>query len=159
MGKKTLIAVGLVTALGLLFILGCGRHCCGHLCGTHGGHGHGGRHGDWMIKKAEKELGLNQEQKARLMAARDTLMARRMEFRSARAAFVAELVAQVKGESIDTAKLNALIAEHEGKIPALRQSFIAELAAFHATLSAEQRGKLAELLEKLHARKKKHMDH
>ena len=71
-----------------------------------------------------------------------------------------ELIAQLQKDVLDQGQLKKIAATHKGEMDEMANLLIDRLAKFHATLTAEQKVKLAELLkEKEKCRKSCFFDH
>lgn len=134
----------LTVTAGALLLAGCYRGHCGH--------------GGWRAspeEKAEKvaghiakELDLTADQKTRLDAIKNDILARKGDFRSLKEGFHEELLGQLRAGAVDANQVNQSLEQREAKAKELRAFLVAKFAEFHALLEPAQREKLAARIEK-----------
>jgi len=103
---------------------------------------------DWMTGKIAKHLDLDEQQKAKLAAVKDEMMAARAESQKERKATMEEVIAQVQSDRLDQAKLTRLFEQHQAGQTRLMQRVLPKVAEWHATLRPEQRAEAVEHLRK-----------
>ena len=130
------VAIGGLVLAGALVGAGCHRH---HTPAERA---------DWMTSKIAKHLDLDDQQKAKLMAVRDEMVAARAESQPERKAIMEELIAQVQSDRLDQAKLARLFEQHQAGQTRLMQRVLPKLAEWHATLRPEQKAEAVEHLRK-----------
>lgn len=96
---------------------------------------------------AAKEADLDDQQKAKLMAARDGMVAARAESQQEDKGTIEEVIAQVKGDRLDQVKLTQLMDRHQAEQKRIMQPVLPKVTEWHATLRPEQK---AEAVEHLH---------
>lgn len=143
--KGLYLAVVSILLSGIWIISGCGHRP------------HGDR-AEWMTEKIVSELELDEAQKKQLNSFRDELKEKRQELRNSRSTIEEELIAQLRNEKIDQEHLKEVIAKEEVKLNEMVSTFVTQLAAFHDSLTPEQRTKLAEMLKKWDNHRQKHHD-
>ena len=109
-----------------------------------------------MTSKIAKHLDLDDQQKAKLMAVRDEMVAARAESQSEHKAMMEEAIAQVQSDRLDQAKLTQLMDRHQAEQKRVMQRVLPKIADWHATLRPEQKAEAVEHLRKLMDR---HGDH
>ena len=97
---------------------------------------------DFMVDYISETLDLSESQQEQLNRIKDELMAKARQMRAERASMYEELVAQLRGEEIDQARVRAMIAERRARIDAIIDLLVTRLAEFHKTLTLEQKDKL-----------------
>jgi protein CpxP len=107
---------------------------------------------DKMVSKVAKELDLNEQQKAKLLAVKDAFLTARAQVRKEHDALFEEGVAIVQSNELDQAKALQLLERHQALHRQVAPSVIAKLAEFHASLTPEQRAKGIERLKHFHDR-------
>lgn len=131
-GLTILLVGALVTSLGLFS--GCRQPAGAHKA-------------EFIVDYISETLDLDESQQAQLNEIKDELMAKAGQMRIDRASMHAELVAQLRSEEIDQARVKALIAEHRAKMDEIIDLIVVRLAEFHKTLSPEQKEKLIAKIE------------
>lgn len=129
------------------------RACGGRGAGACAGggsafHGHGdGRGPSRSLRRLFWHLGASREQARALRDAaasvREVAFARAGEVRRTRD----DVAEALRGESLDSARIEAAFARHDEALAAMRTAVRDALAKVHATLDAKQRDRLADLLE------------
>lgn len=107
---------------------------------------------DRMVGKITKELDLNEQQKARLEAVKNTFLEVRAQTRKEQDALFDEALALVQSAQLDQAKVLQLMERHQALQRQAAPAVVAKLAEFHASLTPEQRAKAVEQLRHLHDR-------
>ena len=100
----------------------------------------------WVTGKLASKLDMNTEQKAKLEAIKNDLLAEHKKWDGTRLDWLAELEKQFKAE-IDKETLNKMADADQAKLKASRMVLIDKLAEFHAMLDSKQRAKVAGFLE------------
>ena len=136
--RKTIIT-GTVIALrlSLLVFSGC----------RHRGH-HGGA--EFMIDYMSEALDLTDAQQEQLDEIKEEFFTKAKQLHEEKKAQHDEFMALVQAESIDPVQLKALVAKHRARMDEMVDLAVDRVVAFHATLSAEQKEKLVEKIEKFH---------
>lgn len=111
------------------------------------------RGAEFMMDYMAEALDLNETQLAMANSYKDEIRAKVMAMHSEKRKMYDELKAQLGSETIDTVRVKALVAEHRSGMDQVIDLVVDRIAAFHATLSPEQRTKLVSKLEKF---EKKH---
>ena len=137
-GLTAFLVGALITSLGLFS--GCRRSSGAHKAA-------------FIVDYISETLDLDDSQQALLNQIKDELMAKADQMRADRASMHAELIAQLRSEEIDQARVKAMIAGHRAKMDEVIDLIVFRLAEFHKTLSPEQKEKL---IAKIEAFKKWH---
>jgi Spy/CpxP family protein refolding chaperone len=103
---------------------------------------------DWMTNKIAKHLDLDDQQKAKLMAVRDEIVAARAEFQPEHKAIMDEVMAQVQSDRLDQAKLTQLMDRHQAEQRRVMQRVLPKVTDWHATLRPEQKAEAVEHIRK-----------
>ena len=130
------VAIGALVLAGALVGAGCHRH---HTPAERAA---------WMTNKIAKHLDLDDQQKAKLMAVRDELMAARAESQQEHKAIMEDVVAQVQSDRLDQAKLTQLMDRHQAEQKRVMQRVLPKVAEWHATLRPEQKAEAVEHIRK-----------
>jgi len=130
------VVVGTLVLAGALVGAGCHRH---HTPSERA---------DWMTGKIAKHLDLDDQQKAKLIAARDEMVAARAESRQEHKAIMEDIIAQVKSDRLDQAKLTELMDRHQAEQKRLMQRVLPKVTEWHATLRPEQKAEAVEHLRR-----------
>jgi len=130
------VVVGTLVLAGALVGAGCHRH---HTPSERA---------DWMTGKIAKYLDLDDQQKAKLIAARDEMVAARAESRQEHKAIMEDIIAQVKSDWLDQAKLTELMDRHQAEQKRLMQRVLPKVTEWHATLRPEQKAEAVEHLRR-----------
>lgn len=138
MKKSATIIFTLLVGGGLLLFGGC-RH----------GHYDGDSHIDFVIDYLDEVLDLDQAQQAQLVGIKKEMKAKADTLQASKKEMHSLFKEQLAGEIIDTERVKAAIAEHRLQFDHLIDPAVDHLAAFHATLTPEQRQKLIAKLEKM----------
>lgn len=129
-------AVGLAILAGVLGASACHRH---HTPAERA---------EWMTGKIAKELKLDEQQKAKLAAVRDEVLAARAESKKERRAMMEEVIAQVQSERLDQAKVAQLFEQHQAGQTRMLTRVLPKVAEWHASLRPEQKAEAVEHLRK-----------
>jgi Spy/CpxP family protein refolding chaperone len=132
------VAAALVATVGL-GAAACNRHSPEHRA-------------EWITGKIASELDLNDAQKVKLDAVKTEFLAVRKEVHKDRAQTFKDLIAQVRAKDLDTRKLQAIVEAKTKAVETASPRVIGRIAEFHASLSEQQRDKLATKLEELQAK-------
>jgi Spy/CpxP family protein refolding chaperone len=131
---------GLYVGLIMLMVIG--------VAGLEGCRRHGGGHqAAFMIDYATEALDLSDAQVAQLNRIKAELVEKGRQMNADRDEMRAEIIAQLKNETIDQQRLKQLVAVKRAQIEELIDLMIERLAEFHRTLSPEQKAKLVAKLE------------
>ena len=136
MHKTFRVVVGTLVLAGALVGAGCHRH---HTPAERA---------DWMTSKIAKHLDLDDQQKAKLMAVRDEMVAARAESQQEHKAIMEDVIAQVKSDRLDQAKLTQLMERHQAEQKRVMQRLLPKAADWHATLRPEQKAEAVEHIRK-----------
>ena len=134
--KTFRVVVGTLVLAGALVGAGCHRH---HTPSERA---------DWMTSKIAKHLDLDDQQKAKLTAVRDEMVAARAESQQEHKAIMEDVIAQVKSDRLDQAKLTHLMERHKAEQKRVMQRLLPKAADWHATLRPEQKAEAVEHIRK-----------
>jgi len=137
--RTTLILLAVMAAVGGLLGLGGCRDRAHH------------RGAEFMLDYLSETLDLSADQQEALEQIKTEMFAQIRQMRAQREAHHGELMAQLRAEEMDAARLKELIAQHRAQMDALMDLGVERLVAFHRTLSPEQKEKLAAKIEKFHS--------
>lgn len=129
-------AVSMAILVGLLGTSACFRH-----------HSPAER-ADWMTGKIAKRLDLDDQQKAKLAAVKDELLAARAESQKERRANMEEVVAQVKSDRLDEDKVAQLIERHQAGQTRMMQRVLPKVSEWHASLRPDQKAEAAKMIQR-----------
>jgi Spy/CpxP family protein refolding chaperone len=107
-----------------------------------------GKRAECAVSRISSKLDLSKEQEKVLVGIKDELMAKRGEFKPVRTALFDEIVRQTRSDKVDAGEINKRLDALEAKIREMRPILVSRFAEFHATLTPEQRAKLANEMEK-----------
>lgn len=130
------VAVGTLVLAGALVGAGCHRHHTPE------------ERADWMTSKIAKHLDLDDQQKAKLGAVRDEMVAARAESQQEHKAIVEGVIAQVQSDRLDQSKLTQLMERHQAEQKRVMQRLLPKVADWHATLRPEQKTEAVEHIRK-----------
>lgn len=136
MHKTFRVVVGTLVLAGALVGAGCHRH---HTPAERA---------DWMTNKIAKHLDLDDQQKAKLIAVRDEMVAARAESKQEHKAIMEDVITQVQGDRLDQAKLIQLMDRHQVDQKRVMQRVLPKVAEWHATLRPEQKAEAVEHLRR-----------
>jgi Spy/CpxP family protein refolding chaperone len=146
-GNKKMVVVTSVLVAALMLIGGAS------LLYAHFGHqgGPGSRSADerfaWISERLSKRLDLNDAQRQEVQSIVKELGEKRNELHGLRSKGREELLTILRAENVDQNRVKQLVAEHKQVIGDLITSATDRLTDFAATLSPEQRARLAEAIE------------
>lgn len=129
-------AVGIAVLVSLLVTSACFRH---HTPAERA---------DWMTGKIAKQLNLDDQQKAKLAVVKDELLAARAEAQKERRGTMEEVIAQVKSDRLDEAKLAQLIEQHQAERTRMMQQVLPKVSEWHASLRPDQKAEAAKLIQR-----------
>ncbi len=130
------VAIGALVLAGALVGAGCHRHHTPE------------ERADWMTSKIAKHLDLDDQQKAKLMAVRDEMVAARAESQQEHKAIMEEVIAQVQSDRLDQAKLTQLMDRHQAEQKRVMQRVLPKVTEWHATLRPDQKKEAVEHIRK-----------
>jgi hypothetical protein len=107
---------------------------------------------DRRFEALSQELDLNGEQRARLENVRDLVHERRDELRTEREAHAAELLEAIEAGQIDHEGVHGLIDAKADQLRTTAHLVADELIALIESMDGDQRARLVERLETMHAR-------
>lgn len=151
--KKVLgiAAAGLLAVAGVVALTGFRGGCGGH------GHGRGGHDPERMaafvtdhVDDALDDLDATPDQRARIHAVKERLLAAGAKAREGRKAAHGALLAEWKSEAPDRARLHALVDERVEEMRALAHEAVDAGVEVHGVLAPEQRAKLGRKAERWH---------
>ena len=131
-GLSILLVSILISGLGLFG--GCRRSAHDHKA-------------EFMVDYISETLDLDDSQKAQLNQIKNELMAKVRQMRAGKDSMFEELVAQLRSEEIDQARVKALIAERRAQMDEFVDLLVVRLAEFHKTLTQEQKDTLVAKIE------------
>ncbi len=105
---------------------------------------------EWVVKRLSSELDLNENQKKEVNRIKDEILAKRKDFKVDHQQMYETVLSQVKGESVDEARLNQLFQDKETQFKEMRGFMISKFAEFHKVLTPVQREKLASKMNEFH---------
>lgn len=103
---------------------------------------------EWLVKRINKELDLNDSQKQTLQRIKEELIAKHNAEKPQIQQQFSELNQLIRAETLDQAKLKELRKRHQAHREAMEALFVEKVVEFHKVLSAEQRNKAADLMQK-----------
>ncbi|TGL61112.1 hypothetical protein EHQ64_12900 [Leptospira sarikeiensis] len=107
---------------------------------------------NYIVKKLKSELDLTDAQAATLDKIKEDVLAKRKELKMTGPFLPKEAVEELRADKLNPDKWNKLGEEREKKIATLRVFFTKKAVEFHAVLTPEQRGKLADLILKFQSK-------
>ncbi len=133
----TRAAVGMAVLVSLLGTSACFRH-----------HHTPAERADWVTGKIATRLDLDDQQKAKLAVVKDEMLAARAESQKERRATLEEVIAQVKTDRLDEAKLAQLIEQHQAERTRMMQRVLPKVSEWHASLRPDQKAEAAKLIQR-----------
>lgn len=112
-------------------------------------HGHD-RGAEFAVDYVSEVLDLTETQEQQLNQIKAELMEKAAQMRANTAKYHDEIVAQLRSEEIDQARVKAIIAEHRAQMDELIDLMVVRISEFHRTLTPQQRDKLVSKLEDFH---------
>ena len=97
-----------------------------------------------MTGQVAKHLNLDDQQKAKLAAVKDEVLAARTESQKEHRAIMEAVITQVQSDRLDQAKLAQLIEQHRAERTRIMQRALPKVAEWHATLRPEQKAEAVE---------------
>lgn len=137
--KKTAFLVTTFLLGGILLLFGGCKH----------GQGDKEAHLDFVVDYLDAVLDLDATQQAQLDGIKQELLTELQGLQASRKEMHPLIKAQLAEPQIDTAVVKQAIGEHRRQLDRIVDMAIDRVAAFHATLSPEQRQKLIERLDKM----------
>ena len=102
---------------------------------------------EFMVDYISETLDLDATQQAQLNQIKNELMEKAQQMKDGRASMYGEIIAQLRSEEIDQARVMAIIAERRAQMNELIDLLVVRLAEFHKTLTQEQKEKLVAKIE------------
>jgi len=112
-------------------------------------HDHG-RGAEFAVDYVSEVLDLTETQQRQLNQIKEELMEKSAQMRASKAKYHDEIVAQLRSEEIDQARVKAMITEHRAQMDELIDLMVVRISEFHRTLTPEQKEKLVSKLEDFH---------
>lgn len=103
---------------------------------------------DHIVEHMVKKLDLNDAQKAQLDKIKGEFLAKRQELITSRGGTFEEANALMRSDTIDQARLNALVDKNKEQATDMVQFVFAKFTEIHDMLTPEQREKLVSKIEK-----------
>lgn len=133
-------SVGITILVGLLGTSACFRH---HTPAERA---------DWVTGKIAKHLDLTEQQRAKLDAVKQEMLAARAKVGKERQALIDDAVAQIQEDRLDQAKVLELLERKQALQRQVASQVVPKLEEFHASLTPEQKAKAVEHLRHLQER-------
>jgi len=111
---------------------------------------------DYMIKRVSSQLDLNADQIAKLEVIKQELLTNGIPLAKSRGDIADVLLNEAVGTDFDATAVNAVFEQKENDFEQLRSNLVEQVAAFHASLSDEQREKLNKKLAKIKEKRSRH---
>ena len=99
--------------------------------------------------QVNRELGLLDDQKAKLDDVKVTLLNIKKTHEADREKHLSDVKQLILSDKLDAAKVKALMAERQKMVDANFDTVFAKVSAFHASLTPEQKKKAAEFIDKI----------
>jgi len=131
------VVVGIAILASVFGVSACHRH-----------HATPAERADWMTGKISSRLNLDDQQRSKLAAVKDEVLAARAESRQDHRAIVEGVIAQVQGETVDQAAVAQLLAQYQAEQTRMLQRVSPKAAEWLASLRPEQRAAAAENLRR-----------
>lgn len=142
------IIVGTLCLLGLIHVLRRGRW---HSRGYHGGCGYGG-YGmggpRFWLRAAFSRLGTSTAQEKVIVEAAEELHEKSSKLWTEWQQSRADVAEAMRAQPLDSARVEAAFARHDGLMAELRKASLGALGKIHEVLDPEQRKKLAAMIER-----------
>ena len=103
-----------------------------------------------MKEKLVKELNLNIDQQAKLQAIYDTVQSNHDNRKGTHTDFIKNILSQIRGEKLDESFMNTIMDHKIEAMKEFKSVMFEKISEFHASLTQEQKEKLASLMEKYH---------
>ena len=134
MKKKTIASLAIVSTL-VIFLSGCFANSPEERAG-------------WITDRIAYKLDLTDEQKVKLDAVKDEIMKNRETMHQDRLQHLPQVKELVTADTLDTLAIKELIQAKVNRVKSLSDPVLEKLVAFHASLTPEQKQKIADFLEK-----------
>ena len=108
------------------------------------------RGAEFVVDYVSEVLDLTETQKQQLNQIKEELKEKGAQMRASKAKYHDEIVAQLRSEEIDQARVKAMITEHRAQMDELIDLMVVRISEFHRTLTPEQKEKLVSKLEDFH---------
>lgn len=131
--------------VGLFFLLAAAG--MGALAGC-GGQRSPQQKAEWVVSKISRKLDLTAEQKTKLEAVKQAYLDVWTAHKADRTKRLEDVKQMILSDRLDPAKVKALMAERRKVEDDNFDPIFAKLAEFHASLTAQQKGKIAAFLDK-----------
>lgn len=105
-----------------------------------------------MVKHVSKKLDLDDSQKKQLDQIKEEFLAKQKGFKQEREEMHKAMIAEVKKDSIDKAKVKEISSKMDKQRNEVRDMMLDKLVDFHKTLNPEQKEKLVKLMEEFKER-------
>ncbi|KAF0221019.1 MAG: hypothetical protein FD174_732 [Geobacteraceae bacterium] len=109
---------------------------------------------DHIVDELVAKLSLTAAQQEQLNATKLELLGKVAEMKKSKEAMHDEVMAELQKDLLDQGQLKKMVATHKGEMDEMANLLIDRLAKFHATLTAEQKAKLVDLLKEMEKRHK-----
>jgi periplasmic protein CpxP/Spy len=139
-GTALLVAAVMLVGGASLLYAHFGHHSGPGCCSTD-------ERGAWISERLSKRLELNDAQRQEVQAIVKELGEKRNELHGLRSKGREELLGILRAENVDQARVKQMVAEHKQIIGDLITSTTDRITEFAATLSPEQRARLADAIE------------
>lgn len=116
--------------------------------------GHNEGHGGMMFDIAAYKLDLTDAQEEKWFAIRDELKQLRKEARKEKRGHLDQAKSLIMADSLDQAEVLNQFEQHQVRMLSAAPSVIEKLSVFHATLTAEQKDKVINMLDHFANKKK-----
>lgn len=103
---------------------------------------------EWMTGKIARHLDLDDQQKAKLAAVKEEVLAARAEGQKEQHALVEDVIAQVQSDRLDQTKVAQFIEQYQGLQRRMMVRVLPKVADWHATLRPEQKAEAVEHLRR-----------
>lgn len=121
-----------------------------------GGHGHNPeKRAEHIVEKISKKLALNDVQKAKLVEAKEVILAARKDMHSSKNGMHKNLTDVLSGDTLDREKVLSLINAKTNAVESKAPVIINAVANFYDSLDQEQQAKIRNKVEK-HLKHKRH---
>jgi Spy/CpxP family protein refolding chaperone len=107
---------------------------------------------EFFVEHISDELDLTDAQEAKFKNLAEEVHSKMESQKSTTHEIYTTLLGEIKNNSVDKEKLNSVIDNKMNNFNEMKPFFIDKFAEFHNILTQEQRGELAEKMEKLHKR-------
>lgn len=132
--KKSIWGIFPLLIAGLMFLGGCHKHSPEKTA-------------DRIVDELVAKLKLSATQKDQLNATKLELLGKIAEMKKNKEAIHNEVLAELQKDNLDQGQLKKMFAAHKGEMDEIGNLLIDRAAQFHATLTAEQKATLVELIK------------